>query len=197
MDEKPDQLELDIARAASRTLESETEWQLRQLRDGTPEADREVAALVMELSGIPGWDQDAKLRFFVKCRQVPANRRLAAAKAARPQSNGIAEHVEEIHALAYNSTQIDAFARLLAPAERYLPGQSTPRGLRTNVRIYPRSEITMACRESSQMNQAMFEKGMPSELEVRAAEERLAEAKKPPISPGSHGMVSSIDWPRR
>mgnify|MGYP001374709512 CR=1 FL=1 len=191
-----DQLEADIARAEKRTIQSEMAWLLRQLRDGSAAADAAVAALVQEWLRIPGWDHDAQLRLLAKCHEAPAKLRLAAIKAAQPQSNGVYENVDEIHALAFNSAQIDAFARLLAPGEYYLPGQSTPRGLRTSLRIYPRSEITAACRESSQMNDALFAKGFPGESEIRVAEERLAEANKPPISPGSRGMVSNSDWRR-
>jgi hypothetical protein len=189
-----DQLEADIERLSKRTTETELAWQLRELRDGTPAADREVATLTQEWSSIPGWDHDAKLRLLAKCRQVPAKLRLAAAK---PASNGVYEHADEIQSLAFNSIQLDAFANLLPPGERYLPGQSTPRGLRTNVRIYPRSEITAACRTAAQLNDRMFEAAFPNESQIRAAEERLVEANRPPIAPGSRGMVSNSDWPRR
>ena len=197
MNDKPDQLELDISRAATRTLESETAWLLRNLRDGSAAADNEVAALTQEWLSIPGWEQDARFRILEKCHLVPAKLRLAAAKANQPISNGIRENVEEIHALAFNSLQIDEFARLLTPGERYLPGQSTPRGLRTNIRIYPRSEITAACRTAAQMNDTMFARGFPGEQEIQQAEERLAEASKPPVAPGGRGSVSNSDWPRR
>jgi hypothetical protein len=173
-----DQLEADIERASRRTLQSELAWQLRRLRDGSAAADAEVAALVQEWLKIPGWDQDAQLRLLAKCHQVPAKLKLAAIKAAQPVSNGVAEHINEIHSLAFNALQADALARLMAPGEYYLPGQSTPRGLRTNIRIYPRSEITHACRTTAQLNDSMFLRGFPGEPEIAAAEERLAEANK-------------------
>lgn len=192
-----DQLEADIERASTRTLQSELAWQLRHLRDGSAAVDAEVAALVQEWLKIPGWDQDAQLRLLEKCHLVPAKLRLAAIKANQPRSNGVAENIEEMHRLAFNSHQIDALARLMEPGERYLPGQSTPRGLRTTLRIYPRSELTAACRESSQMNDQLFARQFPGEAEVAAAEERLAEASRPPVAPGSRGTVSNSDWLRR
>jgi hypothetical protein len=132
---------------------------------------------------------------FYRAAIALRNQRIDVAR--KLQSNGVAENVEEMHGLAFNSHQIDALTRLMAPGERYLPGQSTPRGLRTSLRIYPRSELTAACRTSAQMNDAKFARGFPNEAEVAAAEERLAEANKPPIAPGSRGTVSNSDWPRR
>jgi hypothetical protein len=197
MDENPDQLEADIARGEKRNLQTEIAWHLRQLRDGSAAADAEVAGLVQEWLAVPVYDHVAHVRILAKCDQVPAKLRLAAIKANQPISSGISENADEIHRLAFNSIQLDGFARLLAPGERYLPGQSTPRGLRTNVRIYTREEITAACRTAAQLNDAMFAKGFPNEAEVRAAEDRLAEANRPTISPGTRGMANSIDWGRR
>ena len=195
--EKPDQLEAGIARASTRTLQSELAWLLRKTRDGSAAADAEVDALVQEWLSIPGWDQDAQFRILEKCHLVPAKLRRAAIKAAQPVSNGVAENVEEMHRLAFNSHQIDALTRLMASGEHYLPGQSSPQGLRTSVRIYPRSELTAACRTSAQLNDQMFARGFPNEAEVAAAAERFAEASRPPISPGGRGSVSNSDWPRR